>query len=268
MDEKFYTPYSKAEILRALQRALGDLTDPEIFALIRNEQAAREAADIALDADISAVAADLSANYTRADALAAETAARTAADTAHDAVLAVLSDGAPKNAVNAGAVTGQTVNGITWTVDAANGTVTANGTASGNSFFYLWPVGTNAQYAYPTVLSGSPAGGTAATYELQAAIGSTVYHDYGSGAEIPAGEIRYVTCCVRNGNTVSDLVFRPMLCPASLQPDPMQYIPYCPTLPELYRMIRAMQQRSSAAALSHSADASEAVPPETEAADA
>ena len=132
MDEKFYTPYSKAEILRALQRALGDLTDPEIFALIRNEQAAREAADIALDADISAVAADLSANYTRADALAAETAARTAADTAHDAVLAVLSDGAPKNAVNAGAVTGQTVNGITWTVDAANGTVTANGTASGN----------------------------------------------------------------------------------------------------------------------------------------
>ena len=101
MDEKFYTPYSKAEILRALQRALGDLTDPEIFALIRNEQAAREAADIALDADISAVAADLSANYARADALAAETAARTAADTAHDAVLAVLSDGAPKNVVNA-----------------------------------------------------------------------------------------------------------------------------------------------------------------------
>ncbi len=268
MDEKFYTPYSKAEILRAFQRALGDLTDPEIFALIRNEQAAREAADTALDADISAVAADLSANYARADALAAETAARTAADTAHEAVLCVLADGAPKNALNAGAVTGQTVNGITWTVDAANGTVTANGTASGNSFFYLWPVGTNAQYAYPTVLSGSPAGGTAATYELQAAIGSTVYHDYGSGAEIPAGEIRYVTCCVRNGNTVSGLVFRPMLCPASLQPDPPQYEPYCPTLPELYRMIRSMQQGRQAAAAARAADASAERLPETEADDA
>ncbi|MBR3448848.1 MAG: hypothetical protein IKH27_13705 [Oscillospiraceae bacterium] len=267
MDEKFYTPYTKTEILRAFRRALGDLTDPEVFALIRNEETAREAADNALDAEITAVAADLSANYARADALAAETAARSAADTAHEAVLAVLSDSAPKNAVNVGTVSGQTVNGITWTVDAANGTVTANGTASGNSFFYVWPVNSNVPYAFPTVLSGCPSGGGASAYELQAAIGSTVYHDYGSGTEIPAGTIRYITCCIRSGNTVSDLVFHPMLCPAALQPDPPQFVPYCPTLPELYRMM--LQGRSAASAEQvRSAEGSAALRPETEADDA
>lgn len=268
MDEKFYTPYSKAEILRAFQRALGDLTDQEVFALVRSEEAARTAAVGTLTQEVSEIRADLTEHYATAEALEAESAARSEADTEHAAVLCVLADSAPKNAVNLGAVSGQTVNGITWTVDAVHGTVTANGTASGNSFFYLWVVGTNVQYAYPTVLSGSPAGGTSATYELQAAIGSTVYHDYGSGTEIPAGEIRYITCCVRNGCTVSDLVFRPMLCPAALQKEPVQYVPYCPTLPELYRMIQAMQQNHQTAAAAQTADASAELLPETEAEDA
>ena len=270
MDEKFYTPYSKTEILRAFERALGDLTDAQIFALVRNEASAREAADSTLTETVAAVSADLAANYARADALSAEAAARAAADAGQDAVLTVLADGAPKNAVNAAAVSGQTTNGITWTVNAEQGTITANGTATGNSFFYLWAVGTNAEYAYPTRLTGSPAGGSAATHELQAAIGSTVYHDYGSGTEIPVGTIRYITCCVRNGCTVSNLVFRPMLCPAAIQPDPAQYVPYCPSLPELYRMICALQQgRSASDASVRSADTASAEPlPETEAEDA
>ena len=161
MDEKFYTPYSKTEILRAFERALGDLTDAQIFALVRNEASAREAADSTLTETVAAVSADLAANYARADALSAEAAARAAADAGQDAVLTVLADGAPKNAVNAAAVSGQTTNGITWTVNAEQGTITANGTATGNSFFYLWAVGTNAEYAYPTRLTGSPAGGSA-----------------------------------------------------------------------------------------------------------
>ena len=78
MDEKFYTPYSKEEILNAFQRALGDLTDAQIFALIRNEAAARESQDENL-----------------AQSLAAETAARTAAEAEQNAVLLVLTDSAP-----------------------------------------------------------------------------------------------------------------------------------------------------------------------------
>ena len=40
--EIFYTPYTKDEILTALQRALGDLTDAQVLALVRNEAAERE----------------------------------------------------------------------------------------------------------------------------------------------------------------------------------------------------------------------------------
>ena len=253
MDEKFYTPYSKEEILNAFQRALGDLTNAQIFALVRNEAAARESQDENL-----------------AQSLAAETAARTAAEAEQNAVLLVLTDSAPKNAINAGTVTNRTINGITWTVNAEQGTVTANGTATGNSFCFLWASGTDVPFAYPTFLSGAPEGGSGTTHELQAAIGSVVYHDYGSGTEIPAGTIHYITCCVRSGRTVTDLVFRPMLCPSALCPDPPQYVPYCPTLPELYRMILDMQQERAAAssALARTAEQAADPLPETEAEDA
>lgn len=183
-----------------------------------------------------AISAALATKAAAAD-LTAETTARETADATHAAALADLINGETKNKIDISGLTQQTINGVTWTVDTAKGTVTANGTATANSFFYLWPVGTDQPFDYNTMISGSPEGGTSATHELQAAIGSTVYHDYGSGAEIPAGTIRYIACCVRNGNTVSDLEFSPMLCSKAAWDISPAFVPYYPPLPEMYAMI-------------------------------
>lgn len=161
---------------------------------------------------------------------------------AHRDVIADLINAGAKNLLDLSRLTTQTINGITWTVDAIAGTVTANGTATANSFFYIWAANSNIPVDYASVLSGCPNGGGEQMYETQAAIGSTVYHDYGDGktARIPSGTIRYVTCCVRNGQTVSDLVFRPMFCRKSYYDITNDFMPYVPTNAELYAMIMAL----------------------------
>ena len=199
------------------------------------------------DLGIAAVA-DLAGKANASD-LAAETAARAAADTMQEAVLAELLKGESQNMLDLSSVNSATVNGITWTVDADRGVITANGTASANSFFYIWPANTNRQIGYKTMLVGAPEGGSTTTYELQSAISSTVYHDYGSGAEVPAGTIRYVTCCVRSGASVSDLEFKPMLCAAvaySISPEP---VPYHPPISDMWNAIRALQSSASVQSL-------------------
>ena len=238
--EIFYTPYTKEEILTAFQRALGDLTDAQVLALVRNEAAEREAHEEIISDEFNSLHI----------ALAAETNDRVDADRLTQNALVQALDSGDKNMLDLGTLQDQTIAGITWTVDADAGTITANGTASANSFFYIWANNSNVPADHATVLSGAPAGGSATAHELQAAIGSTVYHDYGETANVPAGTIRYVTCCVRSGNTVSDLVFRPMLCDAGKWALSPAYAPFCPSLQAVYRMLRSMQQgRPSAAQL-------------------
>ena len=159
--------------------------------------------------------------------------------TLYETVRSTNPDGKSKNLLDLSSLTQQTVAGITWTVDPATGSVTANGTASANSFFYIWANNSNIPLNYSTSLSGCPANGSATDYEIQVAIGSTVYHDYGDKSDVPAGTIRYVTCCVRNGKTVSNLVFKPMLCSKSA--DDGNFVPYHPTISDIYAMILALQ---------------------------
>lgn len=170
--------------------------------------------------------------------LATETAAREAADAKHDAALVALIDSGAKNTINLSSIASQTINGITWTVDADSGTVTANGTATADSFFFILPRDSNVEYAYQTVLSGCPAGGSQSIYEIQAQIGSTSYRDFGNKVNVPAGVIRYIACAVRKNQVVSDLVFRPMLDDKAADAISDSFVPYCPTLSELYAMIR------------------------------
>lgn len=195
-----------------------------------------------------AAASDLAAKAAASD-LTAETAARTAADTKHDAVLAPLLRGESQNLLDLSNISSATINGITWTVDKDRGVITANGTATANSFFYIWPTNTNKQLGYKTVLVGSPASGSTTSHELQAAISSTVYHDYGSSVEIPAGTIRYVTCCVRSGNTVSDLEFMPMLCAEAAYSISQEPVPYHPPISDMWNAIRALQSSASVQSL-------------------
>lgn len=109
--------------------------------------------------------------------------------------------------------------GITYTVNS-DGTITANGTATGRSEFVLsanksdWASG-------DYVLSGCPSGGSKNTYYLQTING---YVDTGSGIKAPSmAELKRISIVIIKGTTVSNLVFKPQL---ELGTTPTAYTPY------------------------------------------
>ena len=160
------------------------------------------------------------------------------ADNATNGRIAKMADQGAKNLLNVYDTQTQTINGITWTINA-DGTVTANGTATANSFLYLIPNNTNIAYGYETHISGCPAGGSSTTYEIQVAMtGGTTYHDYGDGQVIPSTYVyRYFVCAVRSGQTVTNLVFQPMLTESWKYALSQAFVPYSPTNAELAKMI-------------------------------
>ena len=105
--------------------------------------------------------------------------------------------------------TTQTTNGITFT-DNGDGTVTANGTATANAYFYIQGVATNTPLEKRNYwLSGCPEGGSELTYYLNAAN----KNDTGSGIAItPNGTLPYAcTIIIKTGIVCENLVFRPQL---------------------------------------------------------
>lgn len=119
--------------------------------------------------------------------------------------------GAGKNKLKNNATT-TTINGITFTVND-DGSVTVNGTATANAVLNL-----NANFdidAGTYVLNGCPTGGGSSTYEILMNNGSgTIYRDYGTGKEVPLENTTTflnAQIVVRNGTSVNNLVFKPML---------------------------------------------------------
>ena len=105
--------------------------------------------------------------------------------------------------------TTKTTNGITFT-DNGDGTVTANGTATANVYFYIQGVATNTPLEKGKYwLSGCPEGGSELTYCLNAAN----KNDTGSGIAImPNGTLPYAcTIIIKTGTVCDNLVFRPQL---------------------------------------------------------
>lgn len=160
------------------------------------------------------------------------------ADNVTNGRLARLVDQGAKNLLNVYDTQTQTISGITWTINA-DGTVTANGTATANSFLYLIPNNSNIAYGYETHISGCPSGGSSTTYEIQVAmVGGTTYHDYGDGQVIPDSYVyRYFVCAVRSGQTVTDLVFRPMITESWKYTLSQTFVPYSLTNAQLTKMI-------------------------------
>lgn len=156
--------------------------------------------------------------------------------------IAAMIDSGAKNRLNVFETASQSIAGIQWTINA-DGTVSATGTASANSFLYLIPNNTNISYGIETHISGCPAGGSSSTHEIQVAmVGGATYHDYGDGETIPSTYVyRYFVCCVRSGQNIptsSPLIFHPMICDAwkyALTPD---FVPYSPSNAELAALIR------------------------------
>jgi hypothetical protein len=127
----------------------------------------------------------------------------------------------------------QTINGVTFTVDKAVGTITANGTASQTTFFAFKLQIDDGKY----VLSGCPPTGSDSTYRIDirngiAGITFTNAVDYGTGTSaITLSGNKYFHIRIANGYNCSNLVFKPMIVPAELAGVPFQ--PYAKSNAEL-----------------------------------
>lgn len=162
-----------------------------------------------------------------------------ALDTKQTLALVHLINENGKNRVKISA-TSQTINGITWTINS-DGTVSASGTTGASSSYITLQV-LAADYVFDGnyFLSGCPSGGSSSTYALYVARGSYTRYDYGDGTMLPSssdGLNKNLIAIIYPNQTVTDIVFKPMICKKVYWDITQKFVPYCPTLPELYSIV-------------------------------
>lgn len=138
----------------------------------------------------------------------------------------------PNNAAN------QTINGLTFTVNA-DGSVTVNGTATANTSFYVlnrktWDCNND------TIFNGCPVNGSDNSFRCQVYDYTTSqsYIDYGIGVNLPKsvyGNSIDVFIRVANGYTADNITFYPMIRLASDIDN--TYVPYAMTNKKLTDMM-------------------------------
>lgn len=189
------------------------------------------------------------------DAIAAEGRERAAADLIHDAALVNLIDSSAKNYINTidldaikSINTGGTWNGNVYTRYNIEYTVNTDGTislrttggAATNGGALAIPCRALTGEAYH--LSGVPSG--ASGYDLRVGSGST-YRDTGSGLDFTTSGTYNIYTRVDSGTNIPDtVVISPMICLESAFRISERFVPYCPTLSEMYARIKALQSGS------------------------
>lgn len=129
----------------------------------------------------------------------------------------------------------QTINGVTFTVDKAAGTITTNGTATAALWFTLYNVSlSSGEYT----LNGCPSGGSLGTYSL------VLYYDASSQQAVDTGEGNTFSANatearliirIGSGATLSNLVFKPMIRDASIKDNTFE--PYAMSNAELTQKV-------------------------------
>lgn len=163
------------------------------------------------------------------------------------ASVARLVDSGAKNLLKITA-TSQTINGVTFTVND-DGTVTVNGTNTGNSTAFFVIVTKQQAVQIPDGnywLSGCPQGGGANTFDLRwwRYSPNISAYDRGSGAAVHKSgntDESNIAIVVLAGVTVNNAVFKPMLCASEDYAISPEFVPYTPTMREMYEIILAMQ---------------------------
>lgn len=266
-DDRFNPASASREMFtQAISRALNDMTDAQIEALVQSmvgtEMSQRQMADLnlqaSLESSVSAIRSEMTQKASTSDVTAAvadEAAARQAADAElHDAVGAVAALGA-KNLFPITAIS-QTIGGVTFTVND-DGTVTANGTKTNNDWFILSENNSFDANTY-TLSDGLPNDTTdcqlivATARSMSAAIMATAVNSRPQTKTFTTAQTGlYYAIRIASGKTVNNLTFKPMIRRAEITDD--SYAPYAPTNRELYEMILALQSgrsvQSSAASL-------------------
>lgn len=122
--------------------------------------------------------------------------------------------------------TSKTINGVTFTVNS-DGTVKADGTATADASLYATASTNTWLKAGAYVINGCPSGGSITTYEINET--SKGAHDTGGGATFTMPDDGYVRVriVIRNGYTANNLLFKPMIRPASISDD--TFVPYAGT---------------------------------------
>ena len=142
--------------------------------------------------------------------------------------------------------TTQTINGVTFTVNS-DGSVTVNGTATASTSLNLYEFsGSELQALEGCILTGCPSGGGQSVYNitLQGSNSpwTTYARDNGDGAVIASGNVTAKAFIfVYSGQTVSNLVFRPMIRLASIEDD--SYVLFAKTNVELSKDLYAPLMR-------------------------
>lgn len=150
------------------------------------------------------------------------------------AELVELVDSGAKNRLKNNAYT-RDVNGVSYTInDDKSVTVSSDGTNT-QSLLYL----TQADLGLPAgnyVLSGV-SGGSSTTYDIRVKVGSNTTINYNGGSSFTTdGSAFEVSIVVRAAQTLNITVY-PMICSASAWAISQTYMPYTPTLYELYQLI-------------------------------
>ena len=126
-----------------------------------------------------------------------------------------------KNLLNFSNWTSKEVNGVRWT-NNGDGTVTANGTATDNSDFYVIK-DYSTKYTGDYTISGCPSGGSATTYYVLQDIGNK--SDFGNGVTKSFNNESFaVRLRIMKGYTANGILFRPMI---ELGITKTDFEPYC-----------------------------------------
>lgn len=154
-----------------------------------------------------------------------------------------------KNALQFDVLSAGSVNGLTFTINS-DFSVTVSGTQTNpnNASFAFLRLGSDTPYYIDDLcngnyfLSGCPSGGSDSTYRMYAAKGSYVEYDYGSGVLLETTAetgIQLVIWIAPNYTIDTPLTFYPMIDLKTDHDISPTYVPYCPTLAELYALVRS-----------------------------
>lgn len=170
------------------------------------------------------------------------------------AELAKIIDGGAKNLLNVTKASIKSINTIgTWNGDTytrndnnnsvtftlnSDMSITVNGTAANRIQFNLKNSGL--QGFQDCILSG---GGTASLlFQMSETPYTTIANDTGSGTEIgnyDDSKSYSLSINISAGVTVNNLTIKPMICAKSAWILSTKYVPYCPTLAEIYAMVQS-----------------------------
>lgn len=144
-------------------------------------------------------------------------------------------------------------NGVRFTVNS-DGSVTVNRESANSSPAYVYlSLDSGAAITIDDfctgeyVLSGCPSDGSANTYRMYAAKSTYSAYDVGSGVVLPSTSTTGILLLIsiHSSYDAQNLVFRPMICKQEDWAISHSFVPYCPTLYELYQMILSDGQTRS-----------------------